>query len=93
MRIPTTYFGPAELKKSEYYDQLLADSVCNTLSFSWANCSTCIKPAKLQLTYTYLITAYYGFSFETSRFICLFQLTITLQHFKYELGSYRLEFM
>ena len=55
MRITTAYFGPAELKKSEYYDQPRADSACNTLSFSRASYS---KRPKLQLSYVYSIKAY-----------------------------------
>ena len=62
MRITTTYFGPAELNKFVYYIPAATDSVCTALSFSQANCSTCRQPPKLQLTSTYSITAYCGYS-------------------------------
>ena len=44
--------GPT--KKSVYYDQPRANSVCYALSFCRANCSTYRQPPKLQLTYTQL---------------------------------------
>ena len=62
MQITTTYFHPMEIKKFEYYDQPQADSVYYALSFNLANCSTCRQLPKLQMTYTYSITAYCGYS-------------------------------
>ena len=105
MRITTTYFGPAELKNLYITTNRDRQRMYRTV----------IHPGKLQLTNTYSIMAYCGYSprahrhsavqststitqiaiilillncvFETSRFIVLYQLTITFKHFKYELSS------
>ena len=66
MRKTTTNFSPTELKNlSVYYDQPQPNSTCNALSFSRANCRSCCQPPKLQLTYTYSIKAYCGYSLQT----------------------------
>ena len=51
-------------------------------------CITHRQSLKLQLSHSYSKCV-----FETSRFIGLYQLTITLIHFKYELSRCLLEYM